>query len=91
MASGTTKAPNNKSPNGRNGRRYSPIVNFQSGCNDKDECCPHHCRKARCTIDYISETSGHLALGRCAYSRTSPANQASRNNGKRGRLIWSFG
>src|ERR1700720_2480990 len=61
MASGTTKTPNDESPNGRNGRRYSPIGKCQSGRNDKNECCPHHCGKAGCTIKYISETSRHFA------------------------------
>jgi hypothetical protein len=91
MASCTTKTPYDESPNGRNGRRYSPIGKCQSGCNDKNECCPDYCRKACCTIKYISETSGHFALGRCAYSRTGPANPASRNNRKKGWLIWAFG
>src|SRR5271169_4397483 len=87
MASGTTKAPYDKSPNGRNGRRYSPIGKCQSGCNDKNECCPHHCGKARCTVKYISDTSGHFALVRCAYSRARPPNPASRITVKRDGLF----
>jgi hypothetical protein len=87
MASGTAKIPNDESPNGRNGRRYSPIRKCQSGCNDKNRCCPHRCGKARCTINYISETSGNFAPGRFTYSRTDPANPASRITVRRGGLF----
>ena len=65
MTSGTTKAPYDERPNGRNGRGNSPIGKCQSGCNDKNECCPHYRGKARSTIKYISEARGHLALVRC--------------------------
>ena len=78
MASGTAKTPNNESPNGRNGRRYSPIGKCQSGRNDKNDCCPHHCGWAGRAIKYISETSRHFA--RCCTVRFS--RPASHNNGK---------
>ena len=83
MASDTTKTPNDQSPNGRNGRRYSPIGKCQSGCNDKNECCPHHCGKAGCKIKYISETSRHFALGRCAGPRRVAGHSSRACQGQR--------
>jgi hypothetical protein len=77
MASDTTKTPNDESPNNCNWRRYSPIGKCQSGCNDKNKCCPDHCGYARCAIKCISDTSGHFAFAALTHEHVR-ANQASR-------------